>query len=47
MLVERQRTFQKERRDTLLERWKTTRKDAIIPVNDDVLKTLSSWTESS
>ncbi len=36
---------QKERRDTLLERWKTTRKDAVIPVNeDDVLKTISSWT---
>ena len=37
---------QKERRDTLLERWKTTRKDAIIPVNeDDVLKTISAWTK--
>ena len=36
---------QKERRDTLLDRWKSTRKNAIIPVNeDDVLKTISLWT---
>ena len=36
---------QKERRDKLLDRWKNTRKDAIIPVaEDDVLKVISAWT---
>tara|TARA_X000000950_G_scaffold281219_1_gene377409 strand:+ start:3963 stop:6494 length:2532 start_codon:yes stop_codon:yes gene_type:complete len=36
---------QQERRDKLLDRWKNTRKDAIIPVGeDDVLKVISAWT---
>lgn len=36
---------QKERRDKLLDRWKNTRKDAVIPVGeDDVLKVISTWT---
>ena len=36
---------QKERRDKLLDRWKHTRKDAIIPVQeDDILKVVSAWT---
>ena len=36
---------QKERRDKLLDRWKNTRKDAVIPVGeDDVLKVISAWT---
>ena len=36
---------QKDRRDKLLDRWKNTRKDAIIPVQeDDILKVVSAWT---
>jgi len=36
---------QKKRRDDILEKWKTTRKDATIPVKeDDILKVISSWT---
>ena len=36
---------QKDRRDKLLDRWKNTRKDAIIPVQeDDILKVISAWT---